>query len=141
MADGVIPAIPQENLRTVGRWLKVNGDAVYGAAQSPFGDEFGEWTSKNAKDLRGQKLFLASTDWRATVKPGKLFLTFFVAPRGSFELPAFQNKVLRAYRLMDKAPVTVKTENGHTNLTIDTPMPDPMATVVVVEFEGDRIVR
>jgi alpha-L-fucosidase len=141
MADGVIPAVPQENLRTVGRWLKVNGDAVYGAGQSPFGDEFGEWTSKNGRDLRGQKLFLADAEWRATVKPGRLFLTFFVAPRGPFELPAMQNKVLRAYRLMDKAPVTVKTESGRTSLTIESPMPDPMATVVVVEFEGERIVR
>jgi alpha-L-fucosidase len=140
-ADGTIPEIPQENLRTVGRWLKVNGDAVYGARQSPFGEEFGEWTSKNAKDLRGQRLFLANTEWRATVKPGKLYLTFFVAPRGPFELPAMQNTVTRAYRLMDRAPVKVTTENGHTSLTIETPLPDPMATVVVVEFEGDRIVR
>jgi len=75
------------------------------------------------------------------VKPGKLYLTFFVAPRVPFELPAMQNQVTRAYRLMDKAPVTVTTENGHTKLTLDTPLPDPMATVVVVEFAGDRIVR
>lgn len=140
-ADGTIPEIPQENLRTVGRWLKVNGEAVYGAQQSPFGEEFGEWTSKNAKDVRGQRLFLANTEWRATVKPGKLYLTFFVAPRGRFELPAMQNTVTRAYRLMDQAPVKVTTENGHTSLTLDTPLPDPMATVVVVEFAGDRIVR
>jgi alpha-L-fucosidase len=141
MADGVIPQIPQENLRTVGRWLKVNGEAVYGAGQSPFGDEFGEWTSKNAKDLRGQRLFLASTEWRATVKPGKLYLTFFVAPRGPFELPAMHNKITRAYRLKDRAPVVVKTENGHSTLTLDTPLPDPMATVIVVEFEGAKIER
>jgi alpha-L-fucosidase len=140
-ADGTIPEIPQQNLRTVGRWLAVNGEAVYGAGQSPFGEEFGEWTSKNARDLRGQRLFLARTEWRATVKPGKLYLTFFVAPRGSFELPAMQNTVTRAYRLMDQAPVKVTRENGHTSLTLDTPLPDPMATVIVVEFSGDRIVR
>jgi hypothetical protein len=52
-----------------------------------------------------------------------------------------QNKVTRAYRLMDQAPVTVKTENGHFTLTLDGPIPDPMATVVVVEFEGEKIVR
>jgi alpha-L-fucosidase len=141
MADGLIPEPPQESLRTVGRWLKLNGEAIYGTSQSPFGDEFGEWTSRNAKDIRGQRLFLPNTDWRATVKPGKLYLTFFVAPRGPFVLPAMQNKVTRAYRLMDKVPVTVSSENGHTSLTIDGPLPDPMATVVVVEFSGDKIVR
>jgi alpha-L-fucosidase len=140
-AEGLIPQIPQENLRTVGRWLKANGEAVYGAGMSPFGDEFGEWTSKNAKDVRGQKLFLVNGDWRATTRPGKLYLTFFAEPRAPFELPAFTNKVLRAYRLADKAPIDLKTENGKTTFEMPRPMLDPMATVVVVEFDGNRIVR
>lgn len=38
MANGIIPEIAQENLRTVGRWLKANGEAVYGAGPSPWGD-------------------------------------------------------------------------------------------------------
>ena len=42
MADGVIPQPSQDMLRTVGRWLRVNGDAVYGAGATPFGDELGE---------------------------------------------------------------------------------------------------
>jgi alpha-L-fucosidase len=141
MSNGVIPDIPQENLRTVGRWLKANGDAVYGAGPSPFGDEFGEWTSKDAKDLRGQKLFLANNEWRATTRPGKLYLTFFAAPRSDFELPPIKNKLLRAYRLADKAAVTLKTDNGKTTLSMTGPILDPMATVVVVEFDGGTIVR
>ena len=138
-AEGLIPQIPSENLRTVGRWLKVNGDAVYGAGISPFGDEFGEWTSKSVKNVRGERLFLANNEWRATVKPGKLYITFFVEPRAPFEIPAMQNKLLRAYRLADKAPVALKTENGKTTFTLDRPMLDPMATVVVVEYEGTRV--
>ncbi len=141
MADGVIPQIPQENLRTVGRWLKVNGEAVYGAGMSPFGEEFGEWTSRNAKDLRGQKLFLANNEWRATTKPGKLYLTFFAGPRADFEIPAMKNTLVRAYRLADKAPVTLKSDNGKNTLTMTGPILDPMATTVVVEFEGDKIIR
>jgi alpha-L-fucosidase len=140
-AEGIIPQASQDLLRTVGRWLKVNGDAVYGAGVSPFGDEFGEWTSKNAKDVRGQKLFLANNEWRATTKPGKLYLTFFAEPRAPFEIPAVKNKLLRAYRLADKAPIDLKTENGKTTIDMPRPMLDPMATVVVVEFEGDKIVR
>lgn len=139
-AEGIIPQASQDNLRTVGRWLKINGEAVYGAGMSPFGDEFGEWTSKGAKDVRGQKLFLANNEWRVTTKPGKLFITFFAEPRAPFEIPAMRNKLLRAYRLADKAPVDLKTgDAGRTSFTLERPMLDPMATVVVVEFEGTKV--
>src|SRR6185503_8336639 len=49
MANGVVPERSQEALRSVGRWLKVNGEAVYGANASPWGEELGEFTSKDAK--------------------------------------------------------------------------------------------
>jgi len=138
-AEGVIPQASQENLRTVGRWLKINGEAVYGAGMSPFGDEFGEWTAKGAKDVRGQKLFLANNEWRVTTRPGKLYITFFAEPRAPFEIPAMKNKLLRAYRLADHAPVDLKTENGRTTFSLERPILDPMATVVVVEFEGPKV--
>jgi alpha-L-fucosidase len=138
-AEGIIPQASQDNLRTVGRWLKLNGEAVYGAGMSPFGDEFGEWTSKDAKNVRGEKLFLANNDWRATTKAGKLYITFFTEPRAPFEIPAMRNKLLRAYRLADKAAVPLKVENGKTTFTLERPMLDPMATVVVVEFEGTKL--
>jgi len=138
-AEGIIPQPSADVLRTVGRWLKTNGDAVYGAGHSPFGDEFGEWTSKDAKDVRGQKLFLANNEWRVTTKPGKLFFMFFAEPRAAFELPPIKNTIVRAYRLADKAPIELKTVNGRTTFSMERPMLDPMATVVVVEFEGQKI--
>ena len=138
-ADGVIPQPSADVLRTVGRWLKVNGEAVYGAGASPFGGEFGEYTGKDAKDVRGQKLFLANNEWRVTTKPGRLYITFFAEPRAVFEIPAMKNRITRAYRLADKAPVALRSENGRTTFTMERPMLDPMATVVVVEFEGQRV--
>jgi alpha-L-fucosidase len=140
-AEGVIPQEAQDNLRTVGRWLKVNGEAVYGAKQSPFGDEFGEYSAKGEKDLRGQRLFLERTEWRATTKPGKLYLTFFAAPRQPFQIPAMKNRLTRAYLLATKQPIELKTENGRTSFTMPSPMWDPMATVVVVEFDGEKVER
>lgn len=137
-AEGIIPQASQDVLRTVGRWLNVNGEAVYGAERSPFGTEFGEYSSRGAKDVRGQRLFLAQTEWRVTTKPGKLYITFFSEPRAPFEIPAIKNKITRAYRLADHAAVELTSENGKTSLTLERPMLDPMATVVVVEFEGDR---
>ena len=139
MADGVIPQPSQDVLRVVGTWLGANGEAVYGAGPTPFGDELGEPSATGAKDVRGQPLMLARTEWRVTTKPGKLFFTFFAEPRAPFELPAMANKVTRAYRLADGAPVDVKVEGTRTFLNIERPIFDPMATVIVVEIEGTSV--
>jgi alpha-L-fucosidase len=140
-AEGVIPQASQDILRTVGRWLKLNGEAVYGAGPSPFGDEFGEYSARGAKDVRGNKLFLSQTEWRVTAKPGKLYFTFFSEPRAPFELPAMKNAITRAYRLADKAPVELKREADRVNFTLERPVLDPMATVIVVEYEGNSVAR
>ena len=138
-ADGVVPEASQDVLRAVGKWLKVNGEAVYGAGPTPFGDELAEASSKGAKNVRGEPLFLARTEWRVTTKPGKLYFTFFEEPRAPFELPAMKNAVKRAYRLADNAPVEMKREGAKIFLNIERPIFDPMATVIVVEIEGDRV--
>jgi alpha-L-fucosidase len=140
-AEGVIPQASQDVLRTVGRWLRVNGDAVYGAGPTPFGDEMGEASPKGAKDVRGELLVYQQTQWRVTTKPGKLYITFFDEPRAPFAIPSMKNAITRAYRLADKAPVAMKTENGRTYLNLERPIFDPMATVVVVEFDGSRVQR
>ena len=106
-----------------------------------FGEEFGEYTARGAKDVRGARLFLPQTEWRVTTKPGKLFMTFFNEPRAPFEIPAMKNTIKKAYRLADGAAVDVKTENGRTMINMERPILDPMATVVVIEFEGDRVQR
>ena len=140
-AEGIIPQASQDILRTVGRWLQTNGDAVYGAGPTPFGDEMGEPSPKGAKDVRGDLLVYQQTQWRVTTRPGKLYITFFDEPRAPFAIPAMKNTITRAYRLADKAPVEMKTENGRTLLNLERPIFDPMATVVVVEFEGSRVQR
>lgn len=139
MADGIIPIPAQDNLRTAGRWLKINGDAVYNAGPSPWGDELGEPSARGTKDLRGQPLELPHNEWRVTTKPGKLYFTFFQEPRVPFALPPMKNAVKRAYQLADGKPVEVKEENGQRTLNIARPILDPMATVVVVEIEGDQV--
>jgi alpha-L-fucosidase len=139
MADGTIPQASQDVLRHAGEWLAVNGEAIYGAARTPFGDELGESSAKGAKDLRGDPLFLQQTQWRVTAKPGKLYFVFFDEPRVPFPLPPMKNTVRRAYRLADKAPIEIRTENGRPHLVIERPILDPMATVVVVEIDGGAV--
>jgi len=140
-AEGVIPPVSQDILRTVGRWLQTNGEAVYGASPTPFGEELGEPSAKGHKDVRGDQLIYQQIQWRVTTKPGKLYITFFDEPRAPFAIPAMKNRITKAYRLADKAAVDMKTENGRTYLTLERPIFDPMATVVVVEFEGTRVER
>jgi alpha-L-fucosidase len=139
MSNGLIPDVVQQNLRTVGDWLKLNGEAVYGAGPSPWGEEMGEPSARGTKDLRGQPLVLPHNEWRVTTNPGKLYFTFFVEPRGSFELPPMKNTIKRAYQLADGKPVQVKEMNGRHQLVLSRPMLDPMATVIAVEIEGQRV--
>jgi alpha-L-fucosidase len=141
MADGVIPQPSQDVLRTVGRWLGVNGEAVYGASATPFGDELGEPGAKGMKNVRGEPLFLQNTQWRYTQKPGKLYVTFFDEPRAPFALPAIKNRVTRAYHLNGGAAIKTTVEGGRTLLDVDRPILDPTATVIVVEFDGDKIIK
>jgi alpha-L-fucosidase len=141
MADGVIPPASQDVLRAAGRWLKVNGDAVYGALPTPFGEELGEPSARGAKDLRGQPLFLSRNEYRVTAKPGKLYFTFFVEPRVPFELPPMKNAVKRAYVLASGAPLEIAEKDGRRSFTLPRPILDPMGTVVVVEIEGDAVAR
>ena len=58
LAEGVIPQASQDNLRAVGRWLKINGEAIYGAGPTPFGSELGAPdATKLTKD--GKPVFVA----------------------------------------------------------------------------------
>jgi alpha-L-fucosidase len=141
MSNGVIPQIAQENLRTVGRWLKVNGEAVHGAGPSPWGNEMGETSARGSKDLRGQPLVLPHNEWRVTTKPGKLYFTFFQEPRSPFELPPMKNAIKRAYQLADGKAVQIREERGRRQLIVNRPILDPMATVVVVEIDGAQVQR
>ena len=79
MANGVIPQPSADVLRHAGAWLKVNGEAIYGAGPTPFGDELGEPSARGTKDVRGQPLVLPHNEYRYTTKPGKLFITFFAS--------------------------------------------------------------
>lgn len=146
-AEGVIPQPSQDNLREVGRWLKVNGEAVYGTTRSPFGEEFGDYAT-NLKDAKGKPVFLAYNDWRCTAKPGKLYFTLFRVERdgalGLFVLPDFKNKITAAYQVDDpkRTPYEVKTApDGRRYINASPRAKDTLGTVYVVEFEGARIER
>jgi alpha-L-fucosidase len=134
MSDGVIPQASQDNLRAVGRWLKVNGEAIYGAGPSAFGDEWG--APDNSKlDKNGKPVFVQAKKWRCTTKPGKLYLTIFDWPGTSFEVPKVKGKVTKAYLLADASHKALKmTQTGDTvKVVLPSVAPDPTASVLVLQ--------
>ncbi len=141
-ALGEIPIVAEKNLETVGDWLKVNGDAVYGTIRSPFGEGFSGFGRK-LSDGRGKDVELPFLDWRCTTKPGKLYFTIFHWSGNGFKLPAFKNEVAKAYFLADKDQASIPIADTNGSRIVQTPhyAPDLMATVLVVEFKGDKVER
>jgi alpha-L-fucosidase len=132
-SEGVIPQPSQDNLRAVGRWLKVNGESIYGAGPTPFGDELGT-PNPAVKDKQGNPGFTQKTDWRCTTKPGKLYIHLFKWPAGSFELAKVQGKVKKAHLLADKhASLKTKQEGDKVTVTLPASAPDKMDSVLVLE--------
>ena len=64
-SEGLIPQPSLDRLAEVGKWMKVNGEAIYGTGPTPFGAEAGNF-SDTEKDKNGKPKFIPSWDWRAT---------------------------------------------------------------------------
>jgi alpha-L-fucosidase len=139
-SEGVIPQGSQDNLRSVGKWLKVYGEAVYGAGRSPFGEEFGEFSK--ARDHTGKEVFLARNDWRCTTKPGKLYFTLFNIGRDAMiDLPNFKNQITKAYIVGDPAqtPITIDQTNGVRVAHVTRNGPNAIAYPICLEISGDKV--
>jgi alpha-L-fucosidase len=114
-AEGVIPAPSVERLAGIGKWMKVNGESIYGTTASPFTTQlpWGRATSKK------EKLYLHVFDWPAD---------------GVLRVPGYSTKVTRAYRLDDpKRPLTMDTGPEGLRIRVSARAPDPVATVIVLE--------
>jgi alpha-L-fucosidase len=133
-SEGIIPQASQDNLRAVGRWLKVNGEAVYGAGPTPFGPELGE-VDNTTHDKKGNPGFKIAKDWRCTTKPGKLYIHLFNWPGTSFQLAKVQGKVARAYFLADARHKSLKVSQQGDTVTVSLPdkAPGEIASVMVLE--------
>lgn len=115
--EGLIPQPSVERLAEVGKWMQANGEAIYGTQASPFD---------------------AAVTWgRVTYKPGKLYLHVFDWPKdGQLALP-MGVKFGKAY-LLTAPGKTLKIRNtvDGARLSLPATAPDPIASVVVVEFTG-----
>jgi len=149
---GIIPQPSIDVLEGVGRWMKVNGEAIYGSGPSPFGSEFGkpipppmpgstappkEWRCEvcGANQENAPK-FDPSNVWRCTTKPGKIYIHIFQwTGNGTFEIPAVKGKITKAYLLADPQKAGLKLTQTDSGVSIALPekAPDPIASVVCLE--------
>lgn len=158
-AEGLIPQSSVERLAEVGKWMKVNGEAIYGTGPTPFGDECGtfkEPTSEEAvkagkpgkdgkKGKPAGKKFEAKWDWRCTTKlastgsgpAGKLFFHIFKWPGEKFEVAKVKGKAVKAYLLADEKHAALKVTQDGDKVTVALPAeaPDKIASVLCVELE------
>lgn len=116
-AKGAIPQPQVDRLLAIGKWLKVNGDAIYGTHRSPF---------KTALPFG-----------YATVKPGYIYLEVTHWPQNGTILVPMQNRINRAYLLADPATELATSASSKGQIVhVPTQMPDPIADVVVLKIHG-----
>jgi alpha-L-fucosidase len=129
-SEGEIPQPEVDRLLAMGKWLKTNGEAIYGSSPSCFGEEYGKTTTE--KDGYGKDTKVSgSKDWRCTTKPGKIYIELFKWPGKEFVVPSSCPPIKAAYLLSDHKPLTV------TDKTVALPdaAPDPICSVLTLEVE------
>ena len=120
--DGTIQQEFVTRLEAIGRWLRVNGEAIYGATASPF----------ERMPFYG----------RATVKNHRLYLHLFEWPaRGELRLPGLRNLV-HAARLLAGPDVKITATRDGDDIVFRLPAeaPDETASVIELTLDGPPIV-
>lgn len=114
---GVIPQPEVRRLLAIGKWLKTNGQAIYGTHRTPF-----------AKSL---------PFGYATQKPGKIFLAVTRWPHRRPLLVPMANKIKRVY-VMGFPQMQVKARSSPHGQLLYLPatMPERVAAVIVLKISG-----
>ncbi len=88
-------------------------------------DEFGEYTSANAKDVRGSGCSCHKPSGASRRSRGSCTSrsSANLVPRSKYLQSRTESR--GAYRLADHAPVELATQNGKTSFTLERPMLDP----------------
>ena len=118
-ADGRIPVIMQDRLVRIGKWLKVNGEAIYGTRHSPFWPRKFKWGT-------------------CTAKGSKIFLHVWGRQTDEISLVGLKNKITTSYVLGDKAktPLNRRVDKQVNMILPPTGLATDKVVVLVLEVEG-----
>jgi alpha-L-fucosidase len=112
-SEGTIPPESVACLQQIGKWMAVNGEAIYGTKASPF-EHVPAWG-------------------RATTKPGKVYLFVFDWPEdGRLDVP-LTNPVAKAYLLARPDEPLLVAQDSTVHVSLPPSAPDPIASVIVLE--------
>ena len=122
-ALGEIPQPSIERLNTIGKWMKVNGEAIYGIKASPF--EAPPWGRYTQKALLGNitRLYLHVFDWPVN---------------GKVVVKGLSNQAKYAFLLADPDRHSLEISQNENELIIHAPerAPDPVNSVIAVDVVG-----
>lgn len=121
-AEGEIPAPEVERLLAIGRWLKRNGDAIYGTRGGLYSKPlpWGRTTQKTRND-GATTFYLHVWEWPAD---------------GKILLPDLQQKPQSGRLLAGDTAVTWTSTDGGLEITLPGAAPDPDVSVVALAFAG-----
>jgi alpha-L-fucosidase len=120
-ALGAIPQEEADRLLQVGRWLEVNGEAIYGCGPA-------------AGSLATQSV-ASDASWRCTASGAKRFIHLFEWPQSPFTLSGLTADVPLAYLLADPTtPLAVSQIGDKVTVTLPAQAPDPIVSVLVLQL-------
>ena len=130
-AHGVIPLESVDRLKQIGRWMKTNGESIWGTQSSPAVSA--GWGITSAKEGWGRCTRKEHSD--GTI----LFLHVFNRPAdGKIEISGCLNIPERAYALSDpdRKELKIKREDDALVITLPETLPDQANSVFVLTLKG-----
>jgi alpha-L-fucosidase len=139
-ADGTIPETEQQMLRDIGKWLAVNGEAIYGTrpwkkfGEGPTVDAGGSFTDTSRKPFTGE-------DFRFTTKGDSLFAIALAWPEnGKVVVKSLGDDVGKVadVELLGHAG-KLKWEQSADGLSVELPKEHPTEFALTLKIDGLKL--